>query len=121
MNTKDDRILKNIFGVNSTITIFNTGEVVSQNFIDNNGPGKVFEVSIENNKGIILDFTVGTLEQISNFRKSLNGKAEELKYKINNNPILYPGNIEVKEDCERTFSSIGIRDDCICKLDLSEI
>ena len=121
MNTKDDRILKNIFGVNSTITIFNTGEVVPQNYIDNNGPGKVFEVSIENNKGIILDFKVGTLEQISNFRKRLNGKAEELKYKINNNPILYPGNIEVKEDCERTFSSIGIRDDCICKLDLSEI
>lgn len=121
MSTKDDRLLKNIFGGDSIITIFNTGELVPQNYIDNNGPGKVFEVSIENNKGIILDFKVGTLEQISNFRKRLNGKAEELKYKINNNPILYPGNIEVKEDCERTFSSIGIRDDCICKLDLSEI
>lgn len=117
----DDRILKKIFGDNSTITIYNTGEIVSQNYIDCNGPGKVFEVSIENNKGIILTFKVGTLEQIKNFRKRLNEMARESKYKIINNPILYPGNIEVKEDCERTFSSIGIRDDCICKLDLSEI
>ena len=46
---------------------------------------------------------------------------KESKYKIINKPILYTGNIEVKEDCERTFSSIGIRDDCICKLYLSEI
>ena len=117
----DDRILKNIFGGYSNITIFNTGEMVPQNYIDCNGPGKVFEVSIINNKGIELNFKVGTLEQIKNFRKRLNEMAKKLKYKIINNPLLYPGNIEVKEDCERTFSSIGIRDDCICKLDLSKI
>ena len=121
ISPEDDRILKNELQDNSYITFYNTKDIVLQKGIHNHGAGKVFEVSIENNKGITLNFMVGTLEQISDFRKRLNEQVKELKFRIINNPILYPGNIEVKEDCERTFSSIGIRDDCICKVNLSEI
>ena len=121
ISPEDDRILKNVLLYGPNITIYNTRDIVLKKVIDNHGYGKVFEVSIENNKGITLNFMVGTLEQISDFRKRLNEKVKELKFRIINNPILYPGNIEVKEDCERTFSSIGIRDDCICKVNLSEI
>ena len=118
INIKDDKILKNMISNNeniTTITFFKNCE------FEYDIPGKKIEISIENNKGIILDFKVGTLEQISIFRKRLIEKIDELKYKIINNPVLYPGNIEVEEDNEKTFSSIGIRDDCICKVNLSEI
>ena len=123
MKIEDDRILEEIFeySYNFTITFFIAKDLAPQDIVYTYGPGKIFVISIMNNKGIKMDFYVGTLEQISNFRERLNKKIDELKFRIINNPILYPGNIDVKEDCERTLSSIGIRDDCICKINLSEI
>jgi hypothetical protein len=84
-------------------------------------PGKIFNVSIQNNRNLILDLNVGTLEPISSFRRRLNQKIENLRYRIINNPILNPGEIELREDDERAFFSIGIRDNCICSVELSEI
>ena len=84
-------------------------------------PGKIFNVTIQNNIDLILNFNVGTLEQISNFRRRLNQRIENLRYRIINNPILNPGEIELNEDDDRTFSSIGIRDDCTCRVELTEL
>jgi hypothetical protein len=84
-------------------------------------PGKIFNVSIQNNRDLRLNFKVGTLEQIKSFRRRINQEIENLRYSIINNPILNPGEIELSEDDERTFSSIGIRDNCICRVELAEI
>ena len=114
INKEDDTLLMNFFsGYYSTI-YFNDS-------MHEDLPGKIFIVTIQNNNDLILSFTAGTLEQISNFRRRLNQKIEYLNYRITNNPILNPGEIEINESDERTFSSIGIRDDCTCRVELSEI
>ena len=117
INTEDNTLLSNFvsFHNNQNIEIryyFNLLE---------DFPGKIFNVNIQNNRGLILNLKVGTLEQIKSFRRRINQEIENLRYSIINNPILNPGEIELNEDDERTFSSIGIRDDCICRVELLEI
>ena len=118
INTEDNTLLSNFvsFQNNQNIEIryyFNLLE---------DFPGKIFNVDIQNNnRNSILNLKVGTLEQIKSFRRRINQEIENLRYSIINNPILNPGEIELNEDDERTFSSIGIRDDCICRVELLEI
>ena len=114
INTEDNTLLLNFFyNANPTINFY------FNNFEDL--PGTIFNVTIQNNRDLILNFNVGTLEQISDFRRRLNQRIENLRYRIINNPILNPGEIELNEDNERTFSSKGIRDDCTCRVELTEI
>jgi len=65
------------------------------------------------------NFTVGTLAQIKEFYNRL--KIFLFNYGLENKKIdkviLNPGNIEIKIDDERTFSSIGIRENFECKID----
>ena len=116
IDTEDNTLLSNFFSypnLNQNIEIRNCFNILEDL------PGKIFKVSIQNNRNLELNFKVGTLEQIKSFRRRINQEIENLI----NNPILNPGagEIELNEDDERTFSSIGIRDDCTCKVELSEI
>ena len=120
INTEDNTLLSNFFSI---FSYYQNIEIKKFSNILEDLPGKVFNVSIQNNRNLELDFTVGTLEQIRSFRRRLNQGIENLRYSIINNPILNPGEgeIELSEDDERTFSSIGIRDNCICRVELAEI
>lgn len=115
INTENDTLLMNFFPG------YFIREIYFKDSMDEDLPGKKFIVTIQNNNDLILNFIVGTLEQISNFRRRRNQEIEYLNYRITNNPILNPGEIEINENDERTFSSIGIRDDCTCRVELSEI
>ena len=118
INTEDNTLLSNFvsFPNNQNIEIRYYFKLL-EDF-----PGKIFNVDIQNNnRNSILNLKVGTLEQIKSFRRRINQEIENLRYSIINNPIIIPGEIELNEDDERTFSSIGIRDDCICKVELLEI
>jgi hypothetical protein len=119
INTEDNTLLSNFFRFQHISNI----EIRSRFGVIEDLPGKLFIVSIQNNRNLELDFTVGTLEQIRSFRRRLNQGIENLRYNIINNPILNPGEgeIELSEDDDRTFSSIGIRDNCICRVELAEI
>ena len=80
-------------------------------------PGKLLIVTIENEEGILTkEFLAGTLQQIKNFYEELIIKLNSNHYKLLENPVIYPGNIELKKDDERTFSKIGIRSNFICKV-----
>ena len=63
----------------------------------------------------------GTLNQIKDLHKIMKNL-----YNIGNgsdllgNALIYPGEIEVKKNDERTFSEIGIRDNFICKMKLKQ-
>ena len=120
INTEDNTLLSNFF---SSHNFQNTEIIIICFSIIEDLPGKIFIVSIQNNRDLTLDFKVGTLEKIKSFRRRINQKIENLRYSIINNPILNPGEgeIELSEDDERTFSSIGIRDNCICRVELAEI
>ena len=85
------------------------------------GPGKDLKVTLVNynNNNIITNGKVGTLGQIKNLYDFVKYEIELLlTKKLLENPRIYPGGIEVKENDERTFSSIGIRDNFICKVKL---
>jgi len=84
--------------------------------------GKLLAVTIKNENITLTDeFVAGTLQQIKCFYKEIKSKLYRNKYKLIGNPIIIPGEIELKQDDERTFSSISIRDNFICKVKAQKI
>lgn len=74
--------------------------------------GKEIYVQIVLNDIGICMFKFGALNRI----KELHKKIKNGYRNIVSNAIIYPGGIEVKENDERTFAEIGIREAFICKL-----
>ena len=118
LDVNSDKYLGNIFLDRITITI----EELKCYTDSLPGPGKDLKVTLvndNNNNNIIIEAVVGTLEQIKNLYDKVKNKIELLlNKKLLENPRIYPGGIEVKENDERTFSSIGIRDNFICVVKL---
>ena len=85
------------------------------------GPGKIFIIHIENDEREIFELETGTLSQIKNIYNLIKMILKNMDLKLIGNPILYPGEIELKDDDERTFSSIGIRDECIVYVKCSKL
>ena len=84
--------------------------------------GKLLAVTIKNeNNTLTNEFVAGTLQQIKCFYKKIKSKLYNNNYKLMGNPIIIPGEIELKWDDERTFSSIGIRENFICKVKIQRI
>jgi len=84
--------------------------------------GKLLSVTIKNGNDILTkEFAAGTLEQIKNFYEGIKSKLYTNNYKLMGNPIIVPGEIELKQDDERTLSSIGIRENFICKVKTKRI
>ena len=109
----DNEILKNIFIENiSTVTVSVVNNIPYfelPKYVE----GKRIHVSIylgDDPKESVCGFEVGTLEQIKELYKR-----NEYYFLSKGKGIIYPGGIEVKENDERTFSEIGIRDNCTCK------
>ena len=84
------------------------------------GPGKLIRVNIIINDKIIMRTNIGTLEQLKNFYKKLKDYYYSIYNKSIENAKIYPEEIELKQDDERTFSSIGIREEFICKINFKE-
>ena len=87
--------------------------------------GKILKVSFEDNIGLSIflnnrDIYAGSLQKIKDFFIKIKDYISKCNvifiYKILENPIIYPGEIELKIDDEKTFSSVGIIEDFICKL-----
>ena len=119
-NIKKNKLLKDCLQNLSRI------EFVQHNLITNDPfndlkLGKIlnFDIKISFNNGN-YKFTVGTLAQIKEFYNGL--KIYLFNYGMRGKKIdkviLIPGNIEIRMDDERTFSSIGIRENFECKIDL---
>ena len=79
--------------------------------------GKSIEASIYFNDSTnkSFSFLIGTLNQIKELYKAMKIYASVNPFDLVGNGIITPGEIEVKENDERTFSDIGIRDNFICK------
>ena len=119
LNVDSETILKKLFEDGSLI------EIIKKRNIINDSPGKPLKVIIEDyNDEIICKWEVGTLEQIKDFYSKLKLEIYTYKTSIGNHliedPVIYPGKIELKMDDERTFSAIGIRENFICKVKFSE-
>ena len=122
LNVNSDKYLGNIFKDLEKITIVELKKSIV-NWIP--GPGKLLKFTLvndNNNNDIIIKAEVGTLEQIKDFYNKVKSEIKTFLTskgnKLLENPRIYPGGIEVKENDERTFSSIGIRDNFICKVKL---
>jgi hypothetical protein len=84
--------------------------------------GKLLAVTIKNeNDTLTNEFVAGTLQQIKCFYEEIKSKLYCNQYKLMDNPIIIPGEIELKMDDERTISSIGIRENFICKVKIQKI
>jgi hypothetical protein len=84
--------------------------------------GKLLAVTIKNENNILTnEFAAGTLQQIKCFYKKIKSTLYSNHYKLMDNPVIIPGEIELKQDDERTFSSIGIRENFICKVKVQKI
>lgn len=79
--------------------------------------GKSIEASIYFNDSTnkSFSFLIGTLNQIKELYKAMKIYASVNPFDLVGNGKISPGEIEVKENDERTFSDIGIRDNFICK------
>ena len=112
LNENNNNLLKTTFRNMGAVSIITFD--ICQNLTNNSpGPGKIFLIYLKNFREDQSSIEVGTLEQINIFYERLKNYLYGYEFKMNNNPILYPGEIELKKDDERTFSSIGIRDNCI--------
>ena len=113
---------KNKNKILSEIKIDNESIICFKTFINSNdyskyiNPGKHLHVSIKDeNFNFKFNFHAGTLQKIKNFYRYLNYHLKVSEYTtIKENLIIQPGNIELKNDDERTFSSIEVRNDFTC-------
>lgn len=79
--------------------------------------GKILEVIIINENDIcLIRVSAGTLQQIKCLYKEIKDTLYSNHFNLIENPIIIPAEIELKQDDERTFSSIGIRENFICKV-----
>ena len=91
----------------------------SSSFSSNVRKGKTFEVLVKIDcKNFDIKKNVGTLEKISEFYEYISYKIiyEVFAGDINIKIITINGK-EIKKNDERTFSSLGIRENCICKIE----
>ena len=79
-------------------------------------PGKHLHVSVKDKiNNTKFNFHAGTLQNIKYFCSYLNLYLKNYnKKEIKDNLIISVGNIEIKKDDERTFNSLGIRNDFTC-------
>ena len=78
--------------------------------------GKHLHVSIKDEiDNLEFNFHAGTLQKIKDFYKDLDLYFITIgKSKIKESSIIYIENIELKKDEEKTFNSLGIRNDFTC-------
>ena len=116
LTDKKNEILKDLFKGQASINYYPPIELTGGDPFYNLKTGKILNFNIKSNDSN-LKFTVGSLVQIKDFYKGLKDCIilYNLGIKIDK-VIINPGNIEIKKDDERTFSSIGIRKDFECKL-----
>ena len=103
----DNEILKNLYlrgGSKVIISEIHFNDIIQVT------EGKRIVADIYINDIWTFSLTFGTLNQIKELHKGIYIRFGSLE------AIIYPGEIEVKENDERTFSEIGIRDNFICKL-----
>ena len=107
----DNEILKNFTNSEpfNKIIIIDMNNVTCGNIAE----GKRIMASVYLDSKLRSKQYIGTLNQIKELYKGLNDRYSGLKGKI----IILPNEIEVKENDERTFSELGIRDDFIIKCD----
>ena len=114
------------FNDNSTllekgITIGCTNIFVQQNHQINNGiscHGKKIGLKIYNKETLIVNIMIGTLNTIECLYRFLEEINSANNKKIQKLEMI--GGQELKRDDKRTFSSIGIRNDFICKIEFIE-
>ena len=116
-NSFDNCLIEDIIKNNSSIYVIEKDNVISG---ITPGPGKLIRVKIIINGNIFEKTNIGTLEQIKNFYKKLKDYYYSIYNKSIENAKIYPEEIELKQDDERTFSSIGIREEFICKINFKE-
>ena len=119
---KDNEILKNIFQSNKNdlhIIVINTSGLSCGDllFVE----GKRIIVTIYYNDKAVYLRPCGTLNQIKEFHKQITKLLEFDNYDLIGNGIIYPGEIKVKQNDERTFSEIGIRNNFSCKLKVKHL
>jgi len=105
-----------IINGNHLIIEYSVLESKSDDYSIIKNPGKHLHVSVKDEiDNLKFNFHAGTLQKIKDFYKYLNLYLIEKKgIKENENLIIYIGNIELKKDNERTFNSLGIRNDFTC-------
>ena len=116
-NSFDNCLIEDIIKNNSTIYVTEKDNVTNG---IHPGPGKLIRVNIIINDKIFEKANVGTLQQLKNFYKILENYLNLIYNKSIENAKIYPEEIELKQDDERTFSSIGIREEFICKINFKE-
>ena len=119
---KDNEILKNIFQSNKNdlhIIVINTSGLSCGDllFVE----GKRIIVTIYYNDKAVYLHSCGTLNQIKEFHKGIKELLKLDNYDLIGNGIIYPGEIKVKQNDERTFSERGIRNNFSCKLKVKHL
>ena len=117
---KKNEFLKNLFKKSATITYSDSNQVIGGDPFINLKIGKILNLNL-NSDNNNRRFTIGTLAQIKEFYKGLEmfNEWNQIVKRIDK-VILYPGNIEIDKNDERTFSAIGIRNDFECKVILAK-
>ena len=104
----ENEILKNFITEPSnnmlTINIIDSNNFKCGGLFHAEGKRIIANVYFNDSKNV-RSYHIGTLNQIKELYKGLNNEFSGPKGKF----IIYPGEIEVKENDERTFSEIGIR------------
>ena len=106
-----NKLLKDSINEKSEILILS-----NKSYFNINVPGKPLKATIIYKTKKIRINKAGTLQQIKDFYKNLMYTVDN---KISGKPLIYPEEIELEPDDERTFSSIGIRHDFTCLIDLN--
>ena len=79
-----------------------------------------FKIDVMNTDKNTFQGYTGTLMQIENFYHEIKGLLDRLNvawpYEMLESPIIYPGEIKIQSNDERTFGDIGIRQNFICKI-----
>ena len=117
---KKNEFLKNLFPNGVTITYCVSNQVNGGDPFVDLKIGKILNLNL-NSDNNNRRFTIGTLAQIKEFYKGLEmfNEYNQIVKRIDK-VILYPGNIEIDKNDERTFSTIGIRNDFECKVILAK-
>ena len=114
---EDNAIIKNFFDQYPIIFVHERGFNLCVRSVPIEG--KRIHASIYlNDKEYYKSFCVGTLTQIKEFYEAMRFNAENYGFVLLGNGLFYGkiGEIELKENDERSFSEIGIRENFICKL-----
>ena len=79
-----------------------------------------FKIDVMNTDKNTFQGYTGTLMQIENFYHEIKGLLDRLNvawsYEMLESPIIYPGEINIQSNDERTLGDIGIRQNFICKI-----